>query len=151
MYEIVNPKIPGLEPPNLGISGLRTMSGIRDPGIGIPMRENALKQIVTEPTRGKLTLDKIYTNISGLYQRPIIIPNVASSDHRGIALRAADQQTIVVDHVNVRNGKNLLAHAVLNVNWNALETTSTRRWPTSTTVSQCFSISTYLFKSFNVV
>jgi hypothetical protein len=28
MYEIFNPEIPGLEPPNPGISGLRNMSGI---------------------------------------------------------------------------------------------------------------------------
>jgi hypothetical protein len=34
MYEIFNPEIPGLEPPNPGISGLINMSGI--PGFGIP-------------------------------------------------------------------------------------------------------------------
>jgi hypothetical protein len=36
MYEIFYPEIPGLEPPNPGISGLRKIPGIRDPGIGIP-------------------------------------------------------------------------------------------------------------------
>jgi hypothetical protein len=36
MYEIFNPEIPGLEPPNPGISGLTKIPGIRDPGIGIP-------------------------------------------------------------------------------------------------------------------
>jgi hypothetical protein len=38
MYEIFNPKIPGLEPPNPGISGLRNMSGI--PGFGIQRLES---------------------------------------------------------------------------------------------------------------
>jgi hypothetical protein len=37
MYEIFNPEIPGLEPLNPGISGLRKTLGIRDPGIGIPI------------------------------------------------------------------------------------------------------------------
>jgi hypothetical protein len=32
MYKIFNPEIPGLEPPNPGISGLRNMSGIRGSG-----------------------------------------------------------------------------------------------------------------------
>jgi hypothetical protein len=45
MYEIFNPEIPGLEPPNPGISGLRKMPGIpgiRDPGIGIPIGRSKL-------------------------------------------------------------------------------------------------------------
>jgi hypothetical protein len=38
MYQIFNPEIPGLEPPNTGISGLRKMPGI--PGFGIPGLES---------------------------------------------------------------------------------------------------------------
>ena len=38
MYEIFNPEIPGLEPPNPGISGLRKMPGI--PVFGIPGLES---------------------------------------------------------------------------------------------------------------
>ena len=93
------------------------------------LRAYPLKQLVSEPTRGKATLDKIYTNIADWYQRPITIPNVASSDHCGIVLCPVNQKTTAVDDyaiVAVRskssNGKNLLAHALCNVNWNALET-----------------------------
>jgi hypothetical protein len=38
MFEIFTPEIPGLEPPNPGISGLRKMSGI--PVFGIPGLES---------------------------------------------------------------------------------------------------------------
>ena len=93
------------------------------------LRAYPLKQLVSETTRGKATLDKIYTNIADWYQRPITIPNVASSDHCGIVLCPVNQKTTAVDDyaiVAVRskssNGKNLLAHALCNVNWNALET-----------------------------
>ena len=93
------------------------------------LRAYPLKQLVSEPTRGKATLDKIYTNIADWYEKPITIPNVASSDHCGIVLCPVNQQTTTVDdYVNVAvrskssNGKNLLAHALHNFNWSALET-----------------------------
>jgi hypothetical protein len=47
MYEIFNPEIPGLEPPNPVILGLRKMP--RDPGIGIPTyRQVKMDGICTE-------------------------------------------------------------------------------------------------------
>jgi hypothetical protein len=92
------------------------------------LREYPLKQIVSEPTRNEATLDKIYTNISGWYQKPVTIPNVASSDHYGIVLRPMNQKaTAGSDYINVAirsrntNGKHLLAHALLNFNWSMLE------------------------------
>ena len=77
------------------------------------LRAYPLKQLVSGPTRGKATLDKIYTNIADWYQKPIIIPNIASSDHCGVVLRPTRVKTIACDcvHVAVRskssNGKNL--------------------------------------------
>jgi len=38
------------------------------------LRAYPLKQLVSEPTRGKATLDKIYTNIADWYEKPITIP-----------------------------------------------------------------------------
>jgi hypothetical protein len=52
MYQIFNPEIPGLEPPNTGISGLRKM-----PGIGIPSWKSILKQTITQTIK-----PLIYTN-----------------------------------------------------------------------------------------
>jgi hypothetical protein len=109
--------------PHAGVMLLGDFNTLNDKSL----RAYPLKQLVSEPTRGKATLDKIYTNIADWYQRPITIPNVASSDHCGIVLCPANQKTSHEGYVNVAirskssNGKNLLAHALYNYNWSTLE------------------------------
>ena len=44
-------------------------------------RNHNLKQIVDIPTRGTATLDKIYTNLTDLYHRPVVIAPIGLSDH----------------------------------------------------------------------
>ena len=105
--------------PHAGVMLLGDFNTLNDKSL----RAYPLKQLVCEPTRGKATLDKIYTNIADWYERPITIPNIASSDHCGIVLRPANHKTIAVDtYINVAvrskssNGKNLLAHALYKYN-----------------------------------
>jgi hypothetical protein len=84
--------------PHAGVMLLGDFNTLNDKSL----RAYPLKQLVSEPTRGKATLDKIYTNIADWYQRPITIPNVASSDHCGIVLCPANQKTSPVEgYVNV--------------------------------------------------
>ena len=80
-----------------------------------PIRDYPLKQIVNTTTRGKATLDKIYTNISNWYFSPNTVPNIGSSDHCGIILLPTDKKpTLGNDHINITvrsnsaNGKNPL-------------------------------------------
>lgn len=63
--------------PYAGIAVLGDFNTLNDKAL----RDYPLKQIVRRPTRGKSTLDKIYTNVSDWYETPIIAPNIASSDH----------------------------------------------------------------------
>ena len=44
-------------------------------------RNHNLKQIVDIPTRGTATLDNIYTNLTDLYHRPVVIAPIGLSDH----------------------------------------------------------------------
>ena len=46
-----------------------------------PLRDYPLKQVVSKPTRGAATLDKIYSNIADWYLQPSNVPNIATSDH----------------------------------------------------------------------
>ena len=93
------------------------------------VRAYSLKQLVCEPTRGNATLNKIYTNIADRFETPITIPNIASSDHRGIVLCPANpMKTTAVDEcVNFAvcskssNEKKTAAHALYNYHWSALE------------------------------
>jgi hypothetical protein len=50
------------------------------------LRDYPLKQVVGEPTHGKATLDKIYTNVADWCSKSIIIPNIASSDHCAVVM-----------------------------------------------------------------
>ena len=111
--------------PHAGVMLLGDFNTLNDKSL----RAYPLRQLVCEPTRGRSTLDKIYTNIADWYERPVTIPNIASSDHCGIVLCPANHRTTAVDEyvtVTVRskssNGKNLLAHALYNCNWSTLET-----------------------------
>jgi hypothetical protein len=91
------------------------------------VRDYPLKQIVGAPTRGRATLDKIYTNLSTWYLVPVTIPNIASSDHCAVTLFPLSRRpaagcgyVTVTRRSNSTNGKNLLAQALLNFDWDAL-------------------------------
>ena len=110
--------------PHAGVMLLGDFNTLNDKSL----RAYALKQLVCERTRGKATLDKTYTNIADWYERLIIIPNIASSDHCGIVLCPANHKIPAVDaYVNVAvrskssNGKKPAAHALYNCNWSTLE------------------------------
>jgi len=86
-----------------------------------------LKQVVYSPTRGNALLDKIYTNMSDWYLKTTVLPNIGKSDHRTVLMQPARQNQKRNDHhINVtlrsndRNGKNLLANALVNYNWERL-------------------------------
>jgi hypothetical protein len=89
-----------------------------------------LKQTVRMPTRGKAIFDKIYTNIADWYEVPNTIPNIASSDHCGVLLLpltkviSKPNRQFITTRCISSNGKNLLAHALINVDWTVLETIS---------------------------
>ena len=92
-----------------------------------PLCDFPLKQIVKRPTRGKVTLDKIYTNVADWFLQPTVIPNIASSDHCAVLLTPITRSTTdggrvrVAVRSNSKNGKNLLAHALVNFDWQMLE------------------------------
>ena len=92
------------------------------------IRSYPLKQIVRVPTRGKTTLDKIYTNIENWYKVPYTIPSIASSEHHGVLLLSLTEVTskpnrhFITTRCISSNGKNLLAHALTNFDWTVLET-----------------------------
>ena len=92
-----------------------------------PLRSYPLRQLVNRPTRNEATLDKIYTNINQ-YNSTANLPNIGSSDHRAVVLSAdhsADQTGPRYIEMTVRskdtNGRNLLANALYNYNWDVLE------------------------------
>ena len=89
--------------------------------------EYPLKQVVMRATRGTALLDKIYTTIADYYLKPISLPSIGSSDHNSVLYQPAVESFKNNDHqINVKlrsndtNGKNLLAHALVNQNWNEL-------------------------------
>lgn len=69
-----------------------------------------LKQIVHFPTRGRRTLDLVFTNISELYQDPIERPPFGLSDHASIELQPKErthvkQPTITIKTRDLRPSK----------------------------------------------
>jgi len=45
-----------------------------------------LKQVDKSPTRGSAVLGKIYTNLQDWYEKPVILPNIARSDHKAVLM-----------------------------------------------------------------
>ena len=45
-----------------------------------------LRQVVRSPTRENAILDKIYTNLQDWYERPVVLPNIGTSDHRAVVM-----------------------------------------------------------------
>ena len=70
-------------------------------------------------------LDKIYTNISHWYRRPVVIPRIATADHLSVLMCPSDdgdhRRAVCKKSIQVRsrdaNGKVLLAHALAAQNW----------------------------------
>jgi hypothetical protein len=92
-----------------------------------PVRDYPTKQVVTGASRGDLVLHKIFTNVAEWYCDPAVIPAIASSDHRAIVMSAktrkavGDSRRIITTmRSNSSNGRNLLAHALVNYDWHIL-------------------------------
>ena len=64
--------------PYTGVIIMGDLNKLRDSHL---KRNHNLKQIVDIPTRGTATLDKIYTNLTDLYHRPVVIAPIGLSDH----------------------------------------------------------------------
>ena len=64
--------------PYTGVIIMGDLNKLRDSHL---KRNHNLKQIVDIPTRGTATLDKIYTNLTDLYHRPVVIASIGLSDH----------------------------------------------------------------------
>ena len=52
-------------------------------------------QLVKVPTRGQSTLDKIWTNMSPVYDTPITLSELGSSDHNMVLLRSTHGHSLV--------------------------------------------------------
>ena len=52
-------------------------------------------QLVKVPTRGQSTLDKIWTNMSPVYDTPITLSELGSSDHNMVLLRPTHGHSLV--------------------------------------------------------
>jgi hypothetical protein len=109
--------------PSAGVIVLGDFNSLHDG----PVRDYPLKQIVTRATRGKRILDKIFTNIYDWYAEPVVIPAIASSDHCAIVLSPKALKAVggshrinVIQRSNSSNGRNLLAHALANYDWQPL-------------------------------
>ena len=50
------------------------------------LRSYPMRQLVTGPTRKLATLDKIYTNISNWFEKPVILPGISRSDHDSVLM-----------------------------------------------------------------
>jgi len=86
-----------------------------------------LKQVVRSPTRGSSILDKIYTNLQDWYEKPVILPNIARSDHKAVLMtstivKKAERGKDVTMTVRSQdsNGKALLAQAINHTDWTPL-------------------------------
>jgi len=86
-----------------------------------------LKQVVRLPTRGSAILDKIYTNLQDWYEKPIILPNIARSDHKAVLMTPTivtkaerGKDIIMTVRSQDSNGKALLAQAINHTDWTPL-------------------------------
>jgi len=86
-----------------------------------------LKHVVRSPTRGSAILDEIYTNLQDWYEKPVILPNIARSDHKAVlmtptivtkAKRGKDITMMVRSQDS--NVRALLAQAINHTDWTPL-------------------------------
>ena len=62
-------------------AGICILGDVNHLNIGNLCKNNGLTQVVQVPTRGDVTLDKIFTNFSAFYQQPNTAPPIGPSDH----------------------------------------------------------------------
>ena len=65
----------------------------------------AFKQLVKDATRGNAILDKLWTNMSCLYDGPVVLDELGSSDHRMVCMspsNSADLDTGKLERIQVR-------------------------------------------------
>ncbi len=70
--------------PVCGVVLLGDFNQLPDSGI---VNQCKLKQVVSKPTRGNATLDKIFTNMSVLYSEPLVLPKLGTSDHSMVLMK----------------------------------------------------------------
>jgi len=68
--------------PNLGILLCGDFNQLPE----FQLRSYPLTHLVSTPTRGTATLDKIFTNWKSWYQSPVVLPAVGSSGHNTVLL-----------------------------------------------------------------
>ena len=78
------------------INGVDSMVRKR-PDCGVLLTGNFIRyaQLVKVPTRGQSTLDKIWTNMSPVYDTPITLSELGSSDHNMVLLRPTHGHSLV--------------------------------------------------------
>jgi hypothetical protein len=109
--------------PNSGIVLLGDFNQLSD----APLKSFPLHQIVTNPTRGKSILDKVYTNVADWFQTPLILPAVSRSDHETILVqptadppRPAKSVKVFYRRLVSSNRKAFLCDQLQRVNWTIL-------------------------------
>ncbi len=87
-------------------------------------RSCSMKQIVTVPTRGDNTLDKIYTNMHMLYLQPETAPPLGTSDHDVVTCEPAVSSSFYTGHkievttrVMGKNERAMFAMELCSVDW----------------------------------
>ena len=54
----------------------------------------SLKQFIRNPTRKNAILDKIWTNMEPVYETPVVLGKLGTSDHRMVLLVATSKHTL---------------------------------------------------------
>ena len=104
--------------PHAGVVLLGIFNQLRDSAL----LSYPLRQVVKSATRGSAVLDKIYTSLEDLYEVPVVLPNIGSSDHNSVVLKPNHRPTDRGDDVMVTvrsqdsNGRALLVQAIADTN-----------------------------------
>ena len=106
--------------PNLGILLLGDFNQLPE----YQLKSYPLNQLVTNPTRGTATLDKIFANVKLWYQSPTILPAVGSSDHYAVLLQHTSTpnrpqrcKRTTCTRSSDPNGKAMLCYHLTHFNW----------------------------------
>ena len=86
-----------------------------------------LKQIFTKPTRGKVTLDKLFTNMTQFYTDTIVSAPIGKSDHdiiiaypkHSLSYRKGKVKSVTM-RVNGHNERVMFAHHLQQIRWDEL-------------------------------
>ena len=93
----------------------------------VQLRSYPLTQLVSTPTRGTATLDKIFTNVKSWYQSPVVLPAIGSSDYNTVLLhpvhppnRPPRTKRTTYRRSCDPNGKAMIYFHLKNFNWTPL-------------------------------